>query len=135
MWFPDPEHHEALRRVVGQLSTVVEIELLEGFQDVIETPQALPALLIIVRLEHRDSLLGADRNEGAAHLVRTFELQPVAGAFQNLQSKIPLHVLSCFIDGPLSQRGVMVERVFIGAKDALAVASNPQINLSVCHLI
>jgi hypothetical protein len=59
----------------------MQIELLESFQDVIETAQALPALLIIVRLEHRDSLLGGDRDEGAAHFVWTFELQPVTGAF------------------------------------------------------
>ena len=43
----DAEHDQALRRMVGQLRAIVKVELLEGFQDVVETTQALPALLIV----------------------------------------------------------------------------------------
>jgi len=36
-------------------------------------------------LEHRDSLLGGDGDESAAHLVRTLELKPVTSAFKDLK--------------------------------------------------
>jgi hypothetical protein len=51
----DAEHDKSLRRGVGQLGLVVQIQLLEGFQDVVETAQDLPPLLIFP-LEHREQL-------------------------------------------------------------------------------
>ena len=49
----DAEHDQSLRSVVGQLRAVVEVELLEGFQEVVETAQALAAPEI-VRLVARE---------------------------------------------------------------------------------
>ena len=51
----DPEQHESLGRGIGELGLVVQIQLLEDFQDVIEAAQDLPPLLIFP-LEHREQL-------------------------------------------------------------------------------
>jgi hypothetical protein len=42
----DAQQDERLRHVIGQLRLVVQVQLLERFENVIETPQPLPAILI-----------------------------------------------------------------------------------------
>ena len=42
----DPQHHERLGDMIGELCLVVEIELLEAFQDVVQTAQTAPPLLV-----------------------------------------------------------------------------------------
>jgi hypothetical protein len=42
----DAQHDQRLRHVIGQLCLVVKVELLERFENVIETAQSLPPILI-----------------------------------------------------------------------------------------
>jgi hypothetical protein len=48
----DAQQDERLRDVIGQLSLVVQIELFERFENIVETPQTLPAILI-ASVKHR----------------------------------------------------------------------------------
>src|SRR6266849_3090107 len=50
--FLDAQQDQPLRQVVVELSPVVQVELLQGFEDVIKTPQTGPAILIL-RMDHR----------------------------------------------------------------------------------
>ena len=48
----DAQHHERLRDVIRQLGLVVKIQLLEAFQNVVQTAQTGPPLLVSP-LQHR----------------------------------------------------------------------------------
>src|SRR6266851_4705947 len=50
--FLDAQQDQPLRQVVVELSPVVQVQLLQGFEDVIKTPQTGPAILIL-RMDHR----------------------------------------------------------------------------------
>src|SRR6266851_8923005 len=50
--FLDAQQDQPLRKVVVELSPVVQVQLLQGFEDVIKTPQTGPAILIL-RTDHR----------------------------------------------------------------------------------
>src|SRR5579859_878274 len=48
----DAQQDQPLRQVVVELSPIVQVQLLQGFEDVIKTPQTGPAILIL-RTDHR----------------------------------------------------------------------------------
>src|SRR5712692_3737363 len=50
--FLDAQQDQPLGQVVVELSPVVQVQLLQGFEDVIKTPQTGPAILIL-RTDHR----------------------------------------------------------------------------------
>jgi hypothetical protein len=61
----------------------VKVHLLERFEDVIQSPQRRPALLIL-SMDHSDKSLYRGRfRQKTPDLGRPLELQPVAGAFQD----------------------------------------------------